>query len=176
MRSAIIAVLALAAASCASSQAPDRSTPSSRPYAAGGGPGGMAEMCPMAVPGTTVSAQDTPSGEAVTFATSSSQVDELRRRVRAMADMHNSHHAGGEAQGMGHGAMDHGMMRGGGMHGGGTTMPPASRARVDDVEGGARLDVTPRDPAAVEQLRSAVRTHVEHMQKDGCGAMMGTAR
>ena len=179
MRTALITGLALAAASCASSQSAERASgASSSAQYAGSSAGGMTmDMCPMAVPGTTVSAQDTQAGEALTFATNSGQVAELRRRVRAMVDMHNRHHAGGETMGgMGHG----GMMGGGSAPGHGqmhgdhhVMMPPPSRASVEDVEGGARIALVPQDPAAIEQLRSAVQMHAEHMQKEGCSGMMG---
>ena len=146
----------------------------------GMGPGGMgdkmAAICPMAVPGTQVSASDTSTGETVTFSTTSpDQVADLRSRVNAMADMHNRHHASGDMGGM------HG-----GMHGqGGTTgtgqggevghmpMPPPSTTSVEDTDTGARLVVTPKDPAQLAQLQSAVRAHAEMMQQGHC-AMGGT--
>jgi hypothetical protein len=128
------------------------------------------EACPMAVPGTQVAVTETRDGEAVTFTTSRNQADELRARVHAMADMHNSHHQGGGMEGM-HGGMQHGGMMGGGSMGstGGrdAMMPPPSRATVEDVEGGARLVVTPNDPADLDQLRSTVRMHAEHMRQTG---------
>lgn len=144
--------------------------------AARNAPGGMGGMptsaCPMAVPGTQVAVADTADGEAVTFTTAPDQAAELRSRVHAMADMHNSHHQGGGMEGM-HGGMQHnGMMGGGSMgsSGGGGAMPmmpPPSRAAVEDVEGGARLVVTPSDPADLDRLRSTVRMHVEHMRQTG---------
>ena len=121
----------------------------------------MAAMCPMAVPGTQVSASDLSTGEAVTFSTTSpEQVADLRSRVRAMADMHNRHHASGDMSGMQ-----------GGMHGHGGMMPPPSTASVEDTDAGARLMVTPKDPAQLAQLQSAVRAHAEMMQQGGCGMM-----
>lgn len=137
----------------------------------------MAEMCPAAVPGTQVVPSDTGSGEALTFSTTSrDQVSELRRRVHAMADMHNNHHASGAPGGMdghGHG----GSMMGGGMGSGGEmhhAMPPPSTAAVEDTDSGARLVLTPKDPAQLAQLRSAVRSHAEMMRQGRC-AMMGGA-
>ncbi|HET8539629.1 MAG TPA: hypothetical protein VFL83_07130 [Anaeromyxobacter sp.] len=43
-------------------------------------------------------------------------------------------------------------------------MPPPSRAVVEDVDGGARLTLTPDDPADLDRLRTAIRAHAEHMQ------------
>lgn len=121
------------------------------------------QSCPMAIPGTQVSAADTPNGESITFTTSPDQAADLRARVAAMADMHNRHH--GDGMGSMHGDMKHGQMMGGGEHMG--MMPPPSHAAVEDVEGGARIVVTPNDPADLDGLRSTVRIHAEHMQKSG---------
>ncbi len=70
-----------------------------------------------------------------------------------MADMHNRHHASGEAE---HGGMSRGMM-GGGMEGGsmgGMQMPPPSRAAAEDLPEGARIFVTPNDPGDLQRLQS----------------------
>jgi len=50
----------------------------------------MGESCPMAVPGTSVRAEEVAGGTAMVF-TTTGDVAELRRRVSAMADMHNKH-------------------------------------------------------------------------------------
>lgn len=141
------------------------------------------DACPMAVPGAQVTASDTPDGEALTFTTTSGDVAELRRRVHGMAEMHGRHHAAGAGMEHGHGGMGHGEMMGGGMAMGGSAMEggqgagghgshamaiPPSRAAVEDVENGARVVVTPNDPADLEKLRSAARMHAQHMQQHGC--------
>ncbi len=63
------------------------------------------------------------------------------------------------------------------MGGGGTmadmTMPPPSTATVEDTDSGARLLLSPKDPAQLAQLQSAVRGHADKMQKGGCGMMKG---
>jgi len=144
-----------------------------QPAAAAPGQGGMGGMCPMSVPGTQVSATDTATGEALTFTTTPDQASALREKVRAMADMHNRHHAAGDSGHGGMGAM--GGMMGGGMAGGGMggmQMPPPSRATVEDLPNGARIIVTPNDPADLQRLQSTVRMHADHMQQHGC-AMMG---
>jgi len=51
-------------------------------------------------------------------------------------------------------------------------MMPSSHAAVVDLETGARVDVTPSDPADLQKLQAAVRMHAQRMQKEGC-AMMG---
>jgi len=169
-------------AGCAGGRTAERtsSTTTGEHTATAAPPAEMGKMCPTDVPGTKVAAADTPDGESLTFTTTSGEVDELRRRVRGMADMHNQHHAG-SAAGAGHGGTaEHGGMGHGGMmtgghsmaQGGGMMMPPPSNARVDDLENGARIVLTPTDPAQTDQLRSAVRMHAEHMQRNGCGMMM----
>jgi len=47
--------------------------------------------CPVSVPGTSVTVEDTDSGAALVFVTTG-DVAELRKRVAAMAKMHNEHH------------------------------------------------------------------------------------
>ena len=85
--------------------------------------------------------------------TTTGDVAELRRRVARMAEMHDQHH------GEGHGSKT-------GMHAGemhdGMKMPP-STARSEDIEGGARLVFTPRDPTDLAKLREHTRQHAEKM-------------
>jgi hypothetical protein len=75
------------------------------------------------------------------------------------------------------GAMHGGMMGGSAGHGGqdgrmgDMQMPPPSRAVVEDLPDGARILVTPNDPADLERLQKTVRAHAEHMQQHGCGMM-----
>jgi hypothetical protein len=122
----------------------------------------MASMCPMTVEGTTARAEDVDGGAALAF-TTTGDVAELRRRVAHMAEMHEQHH------GEGHGAM----MGGGdgkGMMGGGKGMPPAT-ARSEEIDGGARLVFTPRDPADLPKLREHARQHAEKMASGQCPMM-----
>ncbi|HSP76887.1 MAG TPA: hypothetical protein VLQ93_00045 [Myxococcaceae bacterium] len=133
-----------------------------------------AQVCPMRVPETQVSVSDTPSGVALTFTTQDeASVEELRQRLRRMAEMHNLHH-GPAAEGVGGGGMGGRGMRGGqggaGMRGGMRMIP--STATVEETEGGARLVLTPADPAQLEELRAQVRQHAERMRQGGCPMMM----
>jgi len=183
---AVALVLAPAAlAGCASSQAAQQPAPAtvgSRAKGAGhehGQQAGMMEMCPMRVPGTTVFVSDTEGGVAVVFKTTG-EVTELRHRVRRMAEMHNRHHAEGtmaSSKGMMGGGRDagttpeqggRGMMMGMSHEG----MVPAT-AGVDDVEGGARLVLTPKDPSQLGSLRTHVHDHAERMTRGECPMMMG---
>ena len=118
----------------------------------------MAEMCPMGVPGTTVAESEIAGGAGLSF-TTTTDVTELRRRVRGMAEMHNQ---------PGHG----GMTGGGGMMGGG--MMPAASASSEDVAGGARLDFMPTDAAQLQALREHVRMCAHRMAAGEC-PMSGSA-
>jgi hypothetical protein len=55
---------------------------------------GMGESCPMAVAGTTVRAEEVTGGSSLVF-TTTGDVNELRRRVSTMAEMHDKHGAEG---------------------------------------------------------------------------------
>jgi hypothetical protein len=130
----------------------------------------MMAACPMNIPGTKVTAMDTATGEKLAF-TTTGDVAALRSKVRQMAEMHNQHHAkGGTPDGMMAGGM---MGSGKGMEG--KVMVPPSSATVTDIENGASIALTPVAPADLKQLQTAVRTHANHMEKDGCG-MMGHAK
>jgi hypothetical protein len=81
-------------------------------------------------------------------------------------DVHGSTGAGGM-----HGDM-HGAMGGDAAAGEVGSMPPPATVAVEEVDGGARLVLTPRDPADLERLQSTVRAHAYRMQKQGgCGMM-----
>ncbi len=177
----ISGAVALVGVGCSHDAASQPTASAPPPPAGARAPGGMdaerlAAMCPMAVPGAHVSAADVSTGEALTFSTTSpDQVADLRSRVHAMADMHNRHHASGDMSGM-QGGMHGGMMGTGTDSGGGMghmPMPPPSTASVEDTDTGARLVVTPKDPAQLAQLQSAVRGHADMMQQGHCGMMGG---
>lgn len=185
---------ALALTGCGSSQAPRQPTtsePAANQTAAAATPdpgaadasGEMAEHCPMQVSGTTARAEDVEGGAAIVF-TTSGDVAELRRRVAHMAEMHERR--GGEAHGRGMGMMggphSHAGQSGeaggpaqqgaspGGMGMRGRMMPPAT-ARSEAIEGGARLVLTPRDPADLTRLREHVAQHSQMMEAGHCPMM-----
>lgn len=126
-----------------------------------------AEMCPMSVPGTTVAAEDTDGGGALVF-TTTGDVGELRKRVTAIAAMHNEHHLGASEGGSAdqeHKPM-HAMPEGGEPPPGMAALMHA-QATESDVDGGARIDlaVGADDVAAVQ---AALREHAQAMQEHGC--------
>jgi hypothetical protein len=139
---------------------------------------GMGDQCPMFVAGTTVQAKDTSDGMAMMF-TTTGDVAELRRRVRVMADHMNAHSSGAGGgtgmHGMGMGPDAGTGMIGGGMMGGG--MMPATHAQVEDVDHGARLTVTPADPAKLNEMRQHMKQHAQMMnQSHGCSMMADGGR
>jgi len=188
-RSFFLIIGAVALFGCASSQtAREPVTPAATEQSGemrGGMMGqGMAGMCPMQVQGTTVSAENTQGGVALTF-TTSGDAAELRRRVAHMAEMHGQHHGQGHGHGMGThgpeasgegGEHAHDKQHGGGhqhqgdMTGGGMMMPPAA-ARSEEIEGGARIILTPRDSAQVAALQEHARHMAERMASGQCPMM-----
>ncbi len=82
-----------------------------------------------------------------------------------------SDEAGGGDTGMGStGSADAGADQGAGAPMHERMMSHPSHAVVEDVDGGARVIVTPDDPADLERLRAAVRSHTERMSETGsCG-------
>lgn len=123
-----------------------------------GGEGGAMAMdheCPMNVDGADVSAEDVDGGVALVFTTAEpDQVEELRERVRGMAEMHQRRATSG-AGGMGRGMMMH----------------PPSSSTVVDIEGGARLEMRADAPDDVTALRQHVRMRAERMSQGTCPMM-----
>jgi len=132
--------------------------------------------CPVAVPGTSVSVEDTDSGAALVFVTTG-DVTELRRRVAEMTRMHNDQHASmgalptgdeGDAQ-AGHGEHAGHDMPGGGEHAGhaGGMISVHSSAAAEDIEGGARMVIT-AGAGDVARLQGELRTHAQHLASGTC--------
>lgn len=129
----------------------------------------QAPMCPM-MKDTQVTATDEEHDVAITFTTQGDPT-ELRAHVRKMAAMHDRMANGMMGGGMGSGS---GAMMGSGMMGGGMPAHMAmvpSHAAVNDVDHGARIVLTPDDPAQLGALRDHVHTHVEMMKSGRCPMM-----
>ncbi len=184
-----VAALGVGCAGARSEQASHTAPPPEEPQAAAAPPGsapdatpggpmhhGAMMQCPMDVPGTQVSAADTPEGESVTFTTSSPDaVPDLRARIHAMADRYERRHARADAQEEAQGGTGDGDESAAGSAGSGSPDAegtPAhesapSRAVVEDIEGGARIDITPNDPADLDQLRTTIRDRVASREETG---------
>lgn len=113
-----------------------------------GMPGNAPGDCPMIVEGATVRAEDTEDGAALVF-TTTGDVTDLRNRVGRLAAMHNQ------------------------MHATDTSMGPPSMAKVELIEGGARMVVTATNPADVEALRSRVHVRADNARPGVCPMRMG---
>lgn len=146
--------------------------------AAGGTGGESATMeqlrmgCPMVVEAAKVDVKDTDGSIALTFTTASDNVDDLRTRVRHIARMYEMH--GGRGEMMWHhmggrtaGEMGRGDGAGRGAMAARGTMP-AVRTRVEEIDRGARLVLTPADPAQLVTLREHLRMHQQRMQSGEC--------
>jgi hypothetical protein len=182
----LLVAITLALGGCASSRTSRQSSTTGPAAAATGAPQQparhgammsreMAAMCPMAVEGTTARAEDVEGGAAMVF-TTTGDVAELRRRVAHMAEMHNRHHGEEHERGMGMqsarpgsgaGHAHGGAGRSGGMM---MKMPPAT-ARSEEVQGGARLVLVPRNPADLTMLREHVHAHAQQMASGKCPMM-----
>lgn len=146
---ALTTSVALLVAACGGSSSGTTTPSTSAGDTAAGDP-----SCPVAVPGTSVTVEDTDTGAALVFVTTG-DVAELRKRVAAMGSMHNDHHGkmgplptGAEAGGHDHSAhaghgggggaadehagMDHGEHAG---HAGGM-ISVHSKAETGDIDGG----------------------------------------
>ncbi len=126
---------------------------------------GKMGKCPMKVEGTTVTSEETADGAAVVFKTDGGDVEELRRRVRHMADKHAKHHG---QPGADKSQMDHGkcaMCR----------MMKMATVTVEDIDGGARMMMKPKDASKLDALRKHAAEHAEKMAKMGGCPMMSNA-
>jgi hypothetical protein len=140
--------------------------------------------CPVLVPGTSVSVEDTDQGAALVFVTTG-DVAAVRTRASELARMHGAHHA--QMGQMGHtmpadGAADphaghagHPMAdgpSGGGMAmaGGelGTMISVHSTAATTEVPGGARVTFTAADASDVAKLQAELRMHAQHLTGGTC--------
>ena len=174
---AILLASTVIGSACAKNQTTSASTaepPSGAPEHSMMGAGmmpmmGAGDPCPMGVQGTTVQATETSDGMSMAF-TTTGDVGELRKRAHGMSDRMN-----GQASGaMGTSGM---MMKGGdggaGMMMGGS-MPPMN-VQVEDIEGGARLRMTPRDPSRVAEMKKHVQQHAQMMNQGHSCPMMDAA-
>lgn len=147
--------------------------------------------CPVAVPGTSVTVEDADSGAALVFVTTGN-VAELRKRVDAMAKMHNDHHGSmgalpdgkdehaghdmsGHAghdmgSGSGHDMSGHDMsghdMSGHAGHAGGM-IGIHSKATASEISGGVKL-LFVSGSGDVAKLQSELRMHAQHMAGGSC--------
>jgi hypothetical protein len=121
---------------------------SSAQHAASGAP----DACPLTVDGVRANIESTGRGVAVTLTAAPDQVMLLRARAHAVADLE-----GGLLAACPCGAPP-------------PSSAPASTVTVDDLEGGARVEVDAKDPTDARALRQLVRTHLGLVHGGGCPA------
>lgn len=140
--------------------------------------------CPVSVPGTTVTVEDTAIGAAFLFVTTG-QPDHVRTRATALAKMHNDMHSAMGA--LPDGTASTTAVAAGGHHhhhqpAAATTNDSAapamampmgqmisvhSRATATDIEQGARVDFI-SSPNDVAQLQNELRVHAQHLVGGTC--------
>ena len=112
------------------------------PPAAAGDP-----SCPLEVPGTSISVEDTTNGAALVFVTTSDAAA-VRTRAQAFAAMHTKHDGPADAMGM---------------------MFPADWAATEkDIEGGARVEFAASKPEGAADLQSMLRKHAGMFPSVSC--------
>ena len=193
---AILLASTVIGSACAKNQTTSASTaepPSGAPEHSMMGAGmmpmmGAGDPCPMGVQGTTVQATETSDGMSMAF-TTTGDAGEVRKRAHGMADRMNGQASGamgtsgmmmkggdgGAGMMMGSGMGRPGMMGDGGagmMMGG--SMPPMN-VQVEDIEGGARLRMTPRDHSRVAEMKKHVQQHAQMMNQGHSCPMMDAA-
>jgi hypothetical protein len=147
-RLAVLLMLAPIALVAAGMQAPTTGQKPGMPMQGMSSQGMMS--CPMTLEGTSVAVADAPNGIAVSLTTKAENVAELRKRVEHMAAMHS-----GESPSAA-------MMQG--------QMMPAT-VKYEAITNGAKVTLTPKDPAKLPDFRAQVRAHVEKMKKGECSMM-----
>lgn len=98
--------------------------------------------CPLLVPGTSISVEDTSEGPAFVFVTTG-DVAQVRTRGQALAAMHNDREGSPDALGM--------------------MFSPKSTATAADIEGGVRVTFTPTAPATNAEVGDELRMHGGHL-------------
>ena len=103
--------------------------------------------CPLVVPGTSVSVEDTSTGAALVFVTTGDAAA-VRTRATALADMHTKHDGPSGAMGM--------------------MFSPSSTAASKDIDGGARVEFAAKNPDDAGKLQSELRMHAGHLTGGSC--------
>jgi hypothetical protein len=98
--------------------------------------------CPLVVPGTSISVEDTAEGPAFVFVTTG-DVQQVRTRGQALAQMHNDRKGSPDSLGM--------------------MFAPKSTAKAADIDGGVRITFTPTAPATAAEVGDELRMHGGHL-------------
>ena len=118
------------------------------------------ESCPVGVPEARIRAVETPEGIDVHFSAPAERIEELRRRVRGQARANGpDRHRGDGHDGEHRGPRDHGLR---------LWSIAKVTARAEDTDSGAKLVITPVDPADLAEVRSRVVARVDHLANSEC--------
>ncbi|NVB82378.1 MAG: hypothetical protein HOV81_28625 [Kofleriaceae bacterium] len=140
--------LALVLAAACGGKAPATSqTSSAMPTATPANATAGDPSCPLEVPGTSLTVEDTAGGAALVFVTTGDAA-ELSKRANAFAEMHNKHDGPADAMGM--------------------MFPQTWKAKAVDIEGGARVELEPAKPEDAGALQSELRMHAHHLTGGSC--------
>ncbi len=103
--------------------------------------------CPLLVPGTSLTVEDTTGGAALVFVTTGDPLA-VRARAAKLAEMHTQHDGPPSAMGM--------------------MFSAGSTATATEIEGGARVELTAAQPDGVAALQKELRMHASHMTRGSC--------
>jgi hypothetical protein len=103
--------------------------------------------CPLEVPGTSLSVEDTPDGAALVFVTTGDAFA-VRARAAKLADVHNERN--GEPAWLG-------MM-----------FTAGSKATATEVTGGARVELAAAHPDGAAAIQNELRMHASHLSSGSC--------
>lgn len=143
MKKVCLCLLIATVAACGGSTSPATvdTTPIAAPAPAGD------PTCPLVVPGTSLSVEDTDTGAALVFVTTG-DAKAVRARAAAFARMHTSQDGPANAMGM--------------------MFSPLSTATTAEIEGGARVELTAKNPEDVAKLQGELRMHAGHLTGGSC--------
>jgi hypothetical protein len=127
-------------AACGGSQAAKTTAP--QPTAKSDDP-----TCPLLVPGTSMSVEDTSTGAALVFVTTGDAAA-VRTRAVALAAMHNKRDGSASSMGM--------------------MFSPTSTATSTDIEGGARIEFAATSEGDAGKLQGELRMHAGHLTGGTC--------
>lgn len=139
MKQLCLILIVLAACGSKPAKAPDSPAP---PPATADDP-----SCPLLVPGTSLTVEDTANGAALVFVTTGDAAA-VRTRASALATMHTKHDGPAKAMGM--------------------MFSPGSTAAASDVEGGSRVEFSAAKPDGAAALQSELRMHAGHLTGGTC--------
>ena len=134
-------VLGIAVAGCGGQSPPEQRTTPAPPTKSDD------PTCPLLVPGTSVSVEDTPIGASLMFVTTG-DAGAVRTRAAALAAMHNKHDGPASAMGM--------------------MFSSAWAATTGEIQGGARVDFAAKTEGDAGKVQSELRMHAGHLTGGSC--------